>query len=316
MTYFLLFLISFLLSFAAVWLARVFGTKFQFFDLPKEDPQKIKIHQEPIPFLGGLAIFLVFQFVFIGALYFNNLLNLKALAVFLATLLIFSIGFFDDLKWKNYFVKPKIKLFSLILFSFFAAAVLITAGIKIQFFELPIVAFILGFLYILGSINAVDFEDGIDGLAGGLTIISFGGFLILSFLTGNSFSLIMSLILLGTVFGFLVFNFPPAKIFMGDSGAYFLGITLAVLAMLFSRPHNILSILGPILIIGLPIFDTAYVIIKRVAQERSPIVGNRDHFYDILHFKKGFSIVKTLLICYTLQVISVVSGLFIFIFYF
>jgi len=310
MTYFLLFLISFLISLAVVWLARFFGGKFQFFDLPKEDPQKIKIHQKPIPFLGGLAMFLAFSILFFALSCFYEFFDWKIGGILFAAFLIFFVGFFDDLKWKNYFVKPKIKLFFLILFSFLAALILTKAGIKIQFLESIIAGFILTFFYILALINVIDFQDGIDGLAGGMTVISLLGFIVISLSGGNLLPFLISLILLGAVLGFLIFNFPPASIFMGDSGAYFLGFFLAVLAIFFSQPHNIFSIFGPILIIGLPIFDTAYVIIKRVLEKKSPIVGDRDHFYDVLHFKKGFSVKKTLLICYFIQVILVAGGLF------
>ena len=310
MTYFLLFLISFLISLAVVWLARFFGGKFQFFDLPKEDPGKIKIHQKPISFLGGLAMFLVFLILFLAVSHFGGFLDWKSGAILSSAFLIFSVGFFDDLKWKNYSVKPKIKLSFLILFSFLAALILESAGIKIQFLESIIAGFILTFFYILALINVIDFQDGIDGLAGGMTVISLLGFIVISLSGGNLLPFLISLILLGAVLGFLIFNFPPASIFMGDSGAYFLGFFLAVLAILFSKPCNILSIIGPILIIGLPIFDTAYVIVKRVLEKKSPIVGDRDHFYDVLHFKKGFSVKKTLLICYFIQVILVAGGLF------
>lgn len=307
MTYFLLFLISFLFSLFAVWLAEFLGMKFQFFDLPKEDP--LKIHQKPISFLAGAAMFLIFSILFFCASYFQRFLNWKVGAILFSAFLIFFLGFFDDLKWKNRFVKPEIKLMFLILFSFFATIILVSAEIKIQFFPIWIFGFILTFFYIFGAINAVNFEDGMDGLVGGLAIISLSGFLILGTIFGNNLALFISLIVLGAVLGFLTFNFPPAKIFMGDSGAYFLGFILAVLAMIFSKPYNIPSILGPILIIGLPIFDTLQVILRRFFQKKSIFLGTRNHFYDILHFKKGFSIKKTLLTCYLLQTIFVISGL-------
>ena len=310
MTYFLLFLISFLISLAVVWLARFFGGKFQFFDLPKEDPEKIKIHQKPISFLGGLAMFSVFLILFLAVAHSWGFFSWKIGAISFSAFLVFFIGFFDDLKWKNQYVEPKTKLLFLVLFSFFTALILMSAGIKIQFLPFWIFSFILTFFYILGAINAVNFEDGMDGLAGGLAMISLLGFIFLGAILGNNLAIIISSILFGAVLGFFIFNFPPAKIFMGDSGAYFLGFILAVLAMIFSQPHSFRDFVGPIFVIGLPIFDAAQVILRRFFQRKSIFSGSRNHFYDILHFKKGFSVKKTLLICYFIQVILVAGGLF------
>ena len=145
-------------------------------------------------------------------------------------------------------------------------------------------------------------------MAAGLVFVSLIGFLVLSLVSGNSFSLALCLILTGAVLSFLLFNFPPAKIFMGDSGAYFLGFMLAVLAMLFSKPYDLLSILGPIFIIGIPFWDGVFTNIRRILKKKSIFLGDRAHFYDRL-LKKGFSTKKTLLISYFLQAGSVVIGL-------
>lgn len=310
MNYLLQFFISFLISIFAVWLAKIFGIKFKLFDIPEDGSKKIKIHHKPIPLVGGLAMFFVFMVVFFIFAGQQDFLENKVRLILFSALLIFSIGFFDDLKWKNHFIKPRVKLYFLVLFSFFAALILLKAGIKIQFFEELILGLVLAIFYIMALINVIDFQDGIDGLAGGMTAISLIGFFLLFLFAGNILAAVMSVVLLGAILGFLVFNFPPASVFMGDSGAYFLGFSLAVLAMIFSKPYDILSIISPILIIGLPIFDMAYVIIKRLKEKKSLIVGSRDHFYDFLHFKKGFTVKQVLLIYCVMQAIVVTSGLF------
>ncbi len=309
MNYLLQFFISFLMSIFAVWLAKIFGIKFKLFDLPKEDAQKIKIHQKPIPFFGGLAMLLVFLTVYSVGAYLQNSFNWQFFTILFSTTLVFFIGFFDDLKWKNHSVRPLVKLLFLVIFSSLAAFLLISGEVRINFFSHIILGYFLTFFYILALINVVDFQDGLDGLAGGMVAISLIGFTILSLVEGNLTALVISVIVLGALLGFLVFNFNPASIFMGDSGAYFLGGILAILAMLFSKHHDFLSIIGPMLIIGVPIFDTANVLIKRFFSGKSLIVGDRDHFYDILHFKKGVAMGKTLLICYILQIAVVAGGI-------
>jgi len=239
---------------------------------------------------------------------------LKISAIVLAALFIFLLGLWDDLKWKHISqIKPLQKFLLLIIVPLFITIFLWLAGIRINFF--PQIYWFTGFLtflYIFALINAVNYQDGMDGLAGGLVAISLIGFIILSLLSGNNFSFLLSLISFGAVLGFLIFNFPPAKIFMGDSGAYFLGFILAVSAAIFSKPYNFSSIFGPIFIIGLPIFDGIFTNIRRLLGKKSIFLGNREHFYDRIHLKRGFSIKKTILICYFIQAIFVIIGLLIF----
>ena len=310
MNYFFIFSISFLFSVILIFVLRKVGSRYRLYDEPTENI--LKIHKKPISYIGGLGMFLVFSILLLIFSCFKGFLNWKIGGIILAGFLIFFLGFWDDFKWKRIEIEPKKKFLFLILFSLLATAILFAINIKIQFFPNIFSGFILTFLYIFVLINAVNYQDGIDGLAGGEVIISLLGFIVLSIILGNNLALIISLILFGTVLGFLVFNFPPAKIFMGDSGSYFLGFILAGLAMIFSKPHNFPSFLGPIFIIGLPIFDGVFTNIRRLFKKKSIFLGDRRHFYDRLVFQRGFSLKKTLLICYSIQVIFVVIGLLIF----
>jgi len=141
--------------------------------------------------------------------------------------------------------------------------------------------------------NALNMQDGLDGLAGGITAISLIGFLILSILSSTTLPLILSLALLGGIIGFLVYNWNPASIFMGDNGSHFLGFSLAILAIMFSgHPiYNLKQFIGPMLIIGLPIIDASWAIIRRVSKGQSPMQGDRGHLYDRLR-QKGLSTKK------------------------
>jgi UDP-GlcNAc:undecaprenyl-phosphate GlcNAc-1-phosphate transferase len=154
-------------------------------------------------------------------------------------------------------------------------------------------------------------QDGIDGLAGGLVLISLIGFFLISVKIENSIGTVIILSLTGALMSFLIYNFPPATIFMGDNGSYFLGFILAFLAINYTNPRNIGTFLGPIIIIGLPVFDAFFAIIRRSLKGVSLFSGDRSHFYDKL-IKKGCSIKKTLLLYWVIQLILVVSGIWIY----
>jgi len=311
MFYFFTFFLPFLITLISIPLLEKVAYKYGFFDIARGDV--LKIHKKPVSYLGGLAMLLA---VITGLLWVGFVENgpwPKITAILLASLLIFLLGFWDDLKWKHISrTQPHKKFILLIVCSFLTTIFLAVAGIKINFLSNIYLATLLTAGYVFVSINAINYQDGVDGLAGGLTAISLLGFIVLSIFTGNIFSLLLSFITLGSVLGFLIFNFPPAKIFMGDSGAYFLGFILAAMAAVFSKPYNLSSIFGPIFIIGLPIFDGVFTNIRRLLEKKSIFLGDREHFYDRIHLKRGFSIKKTILIYYSIQAIFVVTGLLIF----
>lgn len=306
---FLLFLIPFLISLISIpFLIKAAGKK-KLFDVSEGD--ELKIHRTPISYLGGLAMILSAT---IGFLFFGFLQEGfwgRIFGIILGAISIFLLGFWDDLKWKHISkIQPRRKFLFLIVLSLLASVFLVFNGTRINF--LPQIYFVIfltgGYVFVL--INAVNYQDGIDGLAGGLTFISLIGFIILSIFSGNIFYLYFSFVILGAVLGFLFFNFPPAKIFMGDSGAYFLGFILVVLASFYSKYYNVLSLIGPVFIIGIPVFDGVFTNIRRIFAKKSIFLGDRNHFYDRL-LQKGFSVKKTLLISYSLQVLFVIIGVII-----
>lgn len=308
MFYVLFFIFAFLISF---FLSFVFSRKKGgiFSDIPGND--FLKIHRAPISLLGGLAMFLAIIFVLIIA----NKTSLNIAGIIIGSLVFFLFGLWDDLKWKQISKrKPYLKFAFLIILPLISSFVLAAAGLKINFLPQIILSYFLTAFYIFVLINSINYEDGIDGLASGLVLISLIGFLVLSLYFGSSSALTVSLISLAAVFGFGVFNFPPAKIFMGDSGAYFLGFILSVLTMIFSKPYNISTFLGTIFILGLPVFEGIYTNLRRMIKRKSIFLGDRDHFYDKLILEKKFSTKKTLLICYSIQVIFIIIGLAVYIY--
>lgn len=272
----------------------------------------LKIHTKATPHLGGIAVFLAFVVSMIFAeLFFEQLtFGVMPLSALLASALaFFLLGVWDDIRWKHIStINPRLKLLLLVVVSLSAAFILKFSGVTFLFIPFIVVEIAFAFLYILGLVNAINFEDGLDGLAGGVGSLSLLGFVVVGAITGSPFVFSVALVCLGGFLAFLVFNFPPAKIFMGDGGAFFLGFVLAFLAILLSRPYDIVSVAGPLLIIGVPIFDTAATITRRIFNRTSPFLGDRDHLYDKI-FRATGSIKKTVGINYIFQVICVIIGI-------
>ncbi len=270
----------------------------------------LKIHKKPISLLGGLGMAVP---LFLGVFFFSEKnYFLKSAAIFFGFLIIFSVMFWDDVTWKHIStIKPFVKFPILIMSALIPAIILSFAGIVFNVIPFYFISILSGSVFIFTVINSVNYQDGMDGLAGGLVFISLIGFALLSLVFGNNFALIISLVSLGAVASFLCFNFPPAKIFMGDSGAYSLGFILTVLAMIFSKPYSIYSVISTVFIIGLPVFDGVFTNIRRLAAGRSMFFGDRSHFYDNL-MQAGFSTKKTLAICYFLQIIFILAGVLLY----
>lgn len=303
------FLTPLFIGIVALFLLIKFFEKTNFLaDIAKGD--ELKIHKKPTPLLGGLGMAIA---VFSGLLLFISNNNLgKVIALLSGGGIIFLVMFWDDLKWKHISArKPLLKFLILILSTIIPAIILASAGISFNFIPVPVIAVLLGSVFIFTVVNSINYQDGMDGLAGGLVFISLAGFLCLGLLWSIPFVVLVCLVALGAVLSFLIFNFPPAKIFMGDSGAYSLGFLLTAIALIFSKPLNIYSVLGPVFIIGLPIFDGVFTNMRRVVNGKSIFLGDRSHFYDRL-MQKGFSVKKTLLVCYLLQFVSVVLGILLY----
>jgi len=297
-------IISFFISLVLTFIFWKVGERYKIYDLATEDP--LKIHKKSVSCLGGLAMILAMGIVFSLKMILENNFNWQILGIMLGAILIFLIGFIDDLKWRDKFrIKRIYKFIFLILFSFLAAIILLSVGIGVELILIFVSIFIL--------INAVNYQDGMDGVAGATVIVSLIAFSFLAWSFGNNLALLISLVSASVILGFLVFNFPPAKIFMGDSGAYFLGFILAVLTLIFSKPYSILTFLGLIFILGLPLFDGIFTNLRRLAKGKSIFIGDRVHFFDRL-LQKGFSVRKTLLICCIIHIIFVILGLSVYIY--
>ncbi|GAB4556281.1 MAG: MraY family glycosyltransferase [Anaerolineae bacterium] len=235
-----------------------------------DKPSARKVHRAPIPLMGGLAIYLAFM---LALLMFGNYpkhINELIVIVGCATFLVY-IGFQDDRKE----LRPRTKYLAQIAVATVSAA----AGIRVDLFGSLLPDAFLTFMWYVGIINAINFLDNMDGLAAGTSAIAAFFLFLLSALQGQELVSTLSAALCGAVIGFLLYNFNPASMFMGDMGSLVLGYLLAVLGLKlrFETQVPLASWMIPILVLGLPIFDTTLVVFTRISEGRSPAQGGKDH---------------------------------------
>jgi UDP-GlcNAc:undecaprenyl-phosphate GlcNAc-1-phosphate transferase len=299
MHYYIILFISLVISYLGTILAKKIAPYIGAIDKPNQ----IKIHSEPIPRLGGLAIYVAFLISIILVYYFYERLNLaflknKMIGVFLGGTIVFIAGFIDDIKTME--ALPKLIIQSI------AALILFFFGIRMNLFPNLWVSFIFTIIYVVGSYSAMDMIDGLDGLAAGTTAICSTFFLIVFWQQGNEFGIFISLILIGSSLGFLKHNFYPASIFMGDSGSMLLGFLLATLMIILTdQPHNLIRFIIPILILGVPILDNFLTFLYRFREGKSFLAGDLNHFYNRI-MSCGISYKNTVLIMY---LVSIIFGL-------
>lgn len=289
-------LVSLALSLILVTLIRKFAPRFGMVATPRPD----RWHLKPTPKMGGVGIFLAFGLTILISVILDptDQINWPLLA---GAGLIFLIGVIDDLKQ----ISPPTKLVGEII----AASIVVFFGRNIDFFPWDILNIPFTFLWLVGITNAINLLDNMDGLAGGVAFIAAALLSFLFWRSGTQDLLVISLVLTGSILGFLVFNFPPASIFMGDSGALFLGFTLASLAIArVPQASDVLAVMGvPTLLFLLPILDTTLVTITRILRGQSPAQGGRDHAsHRLIAF--GFSERQTILVLYGVAILAGVAG--------
>jgi UDP-GlcNAc:undecaprenyl-phosphate GlcNAc-1-phosphate transferase len=296
----ILFISAFLMTVIAIPLLRRFSYHIGFLDRP--DGDSLKIHGLPTPHSGGVAMFSVFSILLLILFLTGGVGGFNTFGVLVGGSLVFALGIWDDLKYAH----PFVRIGGQVL----AGLVLILFDTTIESSFLLLSLFLTIF-YVVGAINAMNMQDGLDGLAGGMALLSFAGFCLLSTLKAQPLGLIISSVMAGVLLGFLFYNFNPSSIFMGDNGSYFLGFVLACLAVKFTSLDHLSTFFGPILIIGAPVPEAAYTILRRLRRRGSPFAGDRSHFYDQL-VQKGFTVRQAVLICWTIQVLLVGTGLWIY----
>jgi UDP-GlcNAc:undecaprenyl-phosphate GlcNAc-1-phosphate transferase len=264
-------------------------------------PSVRKIHKHITPSGGGLAIFAGFL---AAALFFNRT-SPEVLGFLIGGTIITGIGLLDDI----FDLPPATKFFGQIL----AALIVIYSGVRIEFVANPtggglvnlgFLSLPFTFIWIVGIANAINFIDGLDGLAAGVSGISAVTLGVVALLTGRYDAAVLALTLAAAAFAFIPFNFSEKnKIFMGDSGSNFLGYSLAVISILgMVKVAAVFSMLIPILILAIPIFDTAFAIVRRLLSGKSPFQPDSLHLHHRI-MNKGFSHKQTTFIIYTINIV-------------
>lgn len=276
------------------------------------------VHSGVVPRIGGLAMFLGFAAglltQYLGERFwgFDQVLarvGRPGTGVILGATIMFAVGFVDDI----FDLRPWQKLAGQIA----AAAAAVSFGVKISFlsnplgggiFLLGVLAVPLTILWIVAFANVVNLIDGLDGLAAGVTAIAAASFLVLA-IQGNVLgAAVVAAALLGACIGFLRYNFNPASVFMGDSGALFLGFVLACIALLgVMKSVAAITLVVPLLIVGVPIFDTLSAIIRRSRHGQPIQTADKGHIHHRL-LGRGFNQRQTVLIIYVWSIALAVGG--------
>jgi len=256
--------LAFLLTPAMRGLARKLG----FMDLP----DILKSHREPVPYLGGLSIYAAFMLSAMGALFISGLMGLKPLGLAAGATVVCGLGILDD--------KKRLSVSTKLLGQIVAAGILIMSGLRLEIIYFPLWAnVLLSIVWIVGITNALNMVDIMDGLASSLAAISAATFFFIAVPTGDLFTAVVSVALVGACIGFTGYNWHPASIFMGDAGSLLLGFLLAAISISTSyTAKNDIALLSPLLILAVPIYDTFYVSFLRMARGKSPFRGSHDHF--------------------------------------
>lgn len=275
-------------------------------DIPRRDEGNRHIHKKPIPKLGGVGIFFAFLF---GYMLFGQH-SIKMNAILIGSFIIILTGIVDDISDLRASRQLIAQLAAASVIVFYGGIVLtdITAfGIYINF---GMFSEIVTMLFILGCINIINFTDGLDGLSGGVTSIFYIATAIICFYQGRlgTLEMTLTLLMLGSTLGFLVHNFYPAKIFAGQC-SMFMGFMISIICLLGFKGTALTSLFVPLLILGLPILDTLFAIIRRILKGQPIFSADRCHFHHQL-LGMNFSHRTTVLIVYLINILFALTSVF------
>ncbi|MBO5453106.1 MAG: undecaprenyl/decaprenyl-phosphate alpha-N-acetylglucosaminyl 1-phosphate transferase [Clostridia bacterium] len=291
----LAFFVALGIAFASTPLAKLTAEKIGAIDVPRDAR---RMHKTPIPRLGGIAIY----FGFVASFLFFGVLTPEMLGILAGSVIIVILGILDDRKP----IKASVKF----LVQLVAATVVALSGVKIEVFTNPLLFssqeyLILGslsipvtVLWIAAVTNAVNLIDGLDGLAAGVASISSVCLLVIALMFSETNIAVFTACIAGACIGFLPYNLNPAKIFMGDSGALFLGFVLACISIegVF-KAYAVISFAVPLLVLALPIFDTTIAILRRIKNKKPIMQPDRGHLHHRL-IDMGFNQKQAVLILY------------------
>ena len=295
------FVISFIFTFATTPIVRRFAYKIGAIDIPRD---KRRVHKRPTPRIGGLAI--IFGFM-VAVVCFNDEWSRELIALLIGAGILGILGIIDDCKALDAKIKFVVQILA-------ALVVVLYGDIRISVFSNPNVfsqspymvfpywaSVLVTTLWIVFMTNAVNFIDGLDGLAAGVSAIMSMSMVFIA-ITYHEYTIaLMGLALMGSCFGFLPFNFNPAKIFMGDTGSMFLGYMLSVLSIQgMFKSYAVISFAVPLIMLGLPLFDALFAMLRRVLSGKNPMSADRGHLH-LMIYDMGFSQKQTVFILFAIS---------------
>lgn len=282
----------------------------------RNQPQHHHTHTGVIPRIGGLGIMVGFTATYLLCFFLLNESDNKTLmhyAIFAGGVLAFLLGFIDDI----HPLGAKVKLLAQIIIALLAHnAGLEISRVVIPFtnvtFEFSHFSIVITVFWIVAIMNLINLIDGLDGLAGGIGMMLMCLLGYLAYAEGSVYTLILSLGMAGAVIGFLFHNYPPAKVYMGDSGAYLIGYVIATISLLNSEKGSVLAaLIAPVLALALPICDVAFAIVRRGLKGLPLFRPDRGHIHHRL-IAAGMSRERTVLFLYGISLIALIAGLLAF----
>ena len=312
--YLVTFLLALLVTYFATPVVRNFASLVKAVDIPNDR----KVHVLPVPRLGGLAIYIGFVcavlVAFILASNFGVNIHWKTVwGILFGSSILLVVGMVDDV----HNMRPGVKLIWQIL----ASCVVIFFGVGISFISNPLnglwyiglLGIPLTLIWIVGITNAINLIDGLDGLATGVTAISSMTLFFVALRTHQVGAAILMLALAGAALGFLRYNFYPASIFLGDSGSMFLGFVLAASSIIgVFKTTLVMALIVPVLILGVPIFDTLFAIGRRLKEKKHPFTADDKHIHHMLlraGFNKREAVLSIYIVCFVLSFMALIMAL-------
>ena len=266
-----------------------------------DQPSARKVHHAPVPLMGGAAIYIAF--IAALAIWGERSYVNEVVGIFVGATLVSLVGALDDSRGVGSYLKLAIQIA--------AAAILILSGVQVRLFN-GFMDIVLTLLWVVGITNAFNLLDNMDGLSAGVATVASAFFTLLAAMSGQYLVGTLAAALGGACVGFLVYNWNPARVFMGDTGSLFLGFLLAAVGIKLRFPANSASItwMIPVLILALPIFDTSLVFISRLRRGKNPLTtAGKDHLSHRLARLSG-SQREAVLLCYLVTGATGLSSIF------
>ncbi len=287
-----------LITFAATPIVKSFAHRVGAIDVPKDGR---RMHTHPIPRLGGLAIFLGFL---LSVVLFANI-DMEVQGILLGAVVVVIVGVIDDIVPLPALLKFALQIVAALIAVFHGVEINIISNPAFwgaaEYLNFGVLTVPVTVLWIVAITNSVNLIDGLDGLAAGVSAISSFTMLIIALVVADLNVAVIMAALAGSCLGFLPYNRNPARIFMGDTGALLLGYILATVSIIgLFKFYAIISFVVPVLVVGLPLFDTAFAIVRRVLRGRSPMSPDRGHFHHRL-IDMGLSQKQAVAIAYAIS---------------